>query len=1155
MPTAELMLWVQSGDLHGETDGAMVSSWMDRSSKQRHLRTSASVNSPTLKLDGHAGFPAVVFGGDRNAEPPVNHFFLLPFNGEWRGITVFVAGKGLAGRGWFDTAPWMPGCLRPYGGVVQIAGTRIASPGIPASFNRETFGVATISASMGYDGVLHLATFANGQLLGQTDDTDANFSVIFRDGHIGNNNRGNDGLFNGELSEIIVYRGQLADKERQAVEAYLLAKYALAEKTPATPELPVGYTPPEDPAKNPPPPITLTPFQQGLQLWMRADDIIDVADGAAVEHAPNAAGNKSPLTSAGANRPKLALGAMNRRNTLKFEGSYTPKIRTWLKMPLQGEWDEVTVLVAGTNLRSAGVFDSAPWFGGCLRTQGYLQLAGSTLVLGDPFPLLRQAEIPQIIAFSVGKLGENGQFLASYANTHAQGRAEDPNARVAVRFRDPHLGVNNLGDNFFNGEIAEVLVYNRVLSNEERRQSEEYLAEKWGVPLITPEQYAREKAARSRWTTLMHQLPRQMSWLGNTFSGKHAHSGMHVQSGIADIDVFPDGTLIAASIWDEPHKELGLYKDGLPVRGTGVGGGCSAITYDDEFIYLGHSGMGKNFSGIRRHKRADLKVAPWPEMTGTNDWPTFPTPAPWNEVQGIALSGNELFVTCARVEEVRVYDKTTGKFTRTVPLQRAGRMATDNEGKLWIALPGAIRQFTTDIIPTGKEITIDRVGDMTIDGKGRLVVAENRERYQIIFYDLTGPAPREVAAFGEPGGVYVAPRTGMLSPQRLSETRGLGVDAAGNIYTNSSGILRSYTPDWQLRWEIFSAEFCTMGDFDPESDGLDFYTPKWHYRYRDGEPAGKDWVLRGTSVPNSIPELADADAPNVLVRRFNGLLYRFALGNSLQIHRQEAPDSAIFIPCGQYFSREYKTLPRPQAAPEKGRYYWCDRNGNGLVEEGEFSLPAAEAKATREYFHLFVDANGDLWEPQDRFGIRHIPLQGFTPEGVPIYDLEKEEWFTRPVEFSQIQRAYYDPKTDTMILSGTTWDNPGVGSEHWGCAGREAIRYDNWSTPERQLRSRMVYPIEAVSIRCIDISFDAELLVAAEMETSVIFFYDTKTGRLLGIVEPDVEMFGGVGWVDTDAAVRIFRRQDGEIWVMQEDSWSQKQMFYRMPSVEEWGKQ
>lgn len=163
-----------------------------------------------------------------------------------------------------------------------------------------------------------------------------------------------------------------------------------------------------------------------------------------------------------------------------------------------------------------------------------------------------------------------------------------------------------------------------------------------------------------------------------------------------------------------------------------------------------------------------------------------------------------------------------------------------------------------------------------------------------------------------------------------------------------------------------------------------------------------------------------------------------------------------------------------------------------------------------------------------------------------IYDLNKLRYFPRPPEFVEVYRVWYYPSTDTLYLSGITWDHPALGTEQWGCCGREAIRYDGWLQGDRRLASRMVFPKGAVSIKAAQPAHDGNRFFAGEMETSVLFVYNATNGKLLGIVESDEQLFGGVGWIDTDSAVRPFVRSNREILVICEESAFQKQMIYRL---------
>jgi hypothetical protein len=58
------------------------------------------------------------------------------------------------------------------------------------------------------------------------------------------------------------------------------------------------------------------------------------------------------------------------------------------------------------------------------------------------------------------------------------------------------------------------------------------------------------------------------SWVGNSFGGDGGNNGegYWVQNGADEIEVTPDGTVIAGTDWDEAGRCVGLYKDGRPNR-------------------------------------------------------------------------------------------------------------------------------------------------------------------------------------------------------------------------------------------------------------------------------------------------------------------------------------------------------------------------------------------------------------------------------------------------------------------------------------------------------------------------------------------------------------------------------------------------------------
>ena len=120
---------------------------------------------------------------------------------------------------------------------------------------------------------------------------------------------------------------------------------------------------------------------------------------------------------------------------------------------------------------------------------------------------------------------------------------------------------------------------------------------------------------------------------------------------------------------------------------------------------------------------------------------------------------------------------------------------------------------------------------MTIDAQGRLLVADNGPRQQVLIFTRDGGAAnkyRESSALGERGGIFsgVAGRPG---PQRFNGLTGVGVDAAGNVYVSTNGIgvrqgstgaglgatLESYAPDGRQLWQVQGLLFVDGAWMDP----------------------------------------------------------------------------------------------------------------------------------------------------------------------------------------------------------------------------------------------------------------------------------------------------------------------------------------------------
>ena len=618
-----LMLWVKAESLAADVaDGERVGFWRDQSGQAHHLK-SAGAARPTFKANSFGPErPGVVFRGDKTIEPMINEYLTVPINSEWRGITVFVIGE-LYNRGaWFNSAP---GWNRAVWVMQQHSGWLRNRVDIRNAF--PTPGVmqlATITAGIEETSAAYCAVYANGKLVQETREQGPEpYGIYFLNARIGSNGqtRG-DAVFNGALAEVLVYQGRLNNDERMAVERYLQVKHGLAEAAEGDPQSPLGYTPPAPLAL---PETKAQPHQQGLVLWAKADAITGLEHGQPVTEVPNQAGEKETLRSIGDEPPTYLREGISGLPAIRFAGSggNTPMLHK-LQLPLkEGLWPEITVVVAGRNLAWRSFFDSGMSEKFSLTLGNGATITSSKLNILKPYPLhtafpLASDDSKQaVIAVTLGMVpGKGHHYLASYANGWLQERVEDLAYKSGVLIKQPIVGASGRNSPF-QGEISEVLIYEKALSEEELQQTFAYLEEKYLIERL-PEAVAKQKLnSRSRWSVALPTIPHTANWAGNSFNAVETW----VQSGLRDVAVRDDGTVAVACVWDERNKAIGLYKDGMALAKPFSGGSSTAIAWDGAYYYRAQRDWNRPPTVQVLRMTADLMEVPWPELK-PQKWPS-----------------------------------------------------------------------------------------------------------------------------------------------------------------------------------------------------------------------------------------------------------------------------------------------------------------------------------------------------------------------------------------------------------------------------------------------------------------------------------------------------------------------------------------------------
>lgn len=251
------------------------------------------------------------------------------------------------------------------------------------------------------------------------------------------------------------------------------------------------------------------------------------------------------------------------------------------------------------------------------------------------------------------------------------------------------------------------------------------------------------------------------------------------------------------------------------------------------------------------------------------------------------------------------------------------------------------------------------------------------------------------------------------APGQLSQPRGIGLDAEGNVYVADFGNdrIQKFTPEfafvkeWGSRGDL-PAQFKQPGDVEVAPDGRVVVADTWNQRVQVFSPDGeyiKEWGdryygPRGIAVaPNGAIYLADTG--NHMMRRFTpeGV--------------QDKQWGTLGKEPGQF------TEPVGVATDAENNVYVVD-NGNARLQIfdadgtllGHFPVPGWEQKVFSEP-HVTVAPDGTIWvtvptrqliRAYDRTGTMLREIQGGDEPNLP---------FDRPMGIA------YDTRTDTLVIA------------------------------------------------------------------------------------------------------------------------------------------
>jgi hypothetical protein len=695
-------------------------------------------------------------------------------------------------------------------------------------------------------------------------------------------------------------------------------------------------------------------------------------------------------------------------------------------------------------------------------------------------------------------------------------------------------------------------------------------------------------------------LPARTSWIGNTFGNG---DGTWTQIDIAAIAVSPDGKVYTDAPWDESGAEASVYQDGKMLGFAGgthgwgnTGGNAIAINHRYAFVAISVGNekgrlvsagtwptAGSQWFGISRREIANLKQSA--PFRSANADPRSQLAASFlmvNEVSsgthaqigGLAANDSTLYAANTTRDQIVVYDAASMRQKGSWSAHEPGRIALAGDGTLWaltgtmtdaaprVAHYSASGQKLEDTLP----LPADCVAvDIAADPKGRVLIADNGPRQQVLIFSKTNGQYALSGTLGERGGIF-AGHAGRPGPQRFNGLTGVGADGAGNIYVAMNGTgpkpdaigaglgssLESYASDGRLRWQVQGLLFVDGAWVDPgRPDSV--YTGNKRFELDLSKPPGQEWRYAGFlsnrfKYPDDPVFHVDQWPGLPIARKLNGRTFLYLTdmyADHLKIYRFDAQrDGETAIPSG-FIAGRARPVDRIPNRPPGGDWIWRDANGNGKFDDGEFSLNTTGTKLAGGW-GWWVDTKGDIWRTSDVRGIHRFRFGGLDKVGNPIYAYSDMTTYPVPKPFTQLRRAIYEPDTDTLYVTGYTADAaPTQG--FWKEIGRVLVRYDKWSTgtPVQRYAIKLPWDTAAKPVQTlISATVEGKYIFAVE-PVGTVHVYDKDAGTELGVIKPGPEVGNASGWVDVPNGISAYKRENGEYLVFVEEDARGKVLMYR----------
>jgi alpha-tubulin suppressor-like RCC1 family protein len=219
----------------------------------------------------------------------------------------------------------------------------------------------------------------------------------------------------------------------------------------------------------------------GLQLWLRADAGLSLNGSNSVARWTDQSANQASLQATGAQQPQLIANVLNGKPVVRFNGT-SNIVQTATAVDLfHGITDWTVILItkpASAQQANADIFDQQH-NGGVGFVMEQYDANMNQYWLGNDLVTLDSTQVKMLTSVRAGSTQRDYQNAVKVSEVAASG--------FIPQTRPFGVGGWLYGGRFYSGDVLELLIYNRALTDLERGQLQDYLDQKYLIPGMDPD--------------------------------------------------------------------------------------------------------------------------------------------------------------------------------------------------------------------------------------------------------------------------------------------------------------------------------------------------------------------------------------------------------------------------------------------------------------------------------------------------------------------------------------------------------------------------------------------------------------------------------------------------------------------------------------------